>query len=117
MGTPGTKMWNLKDRGFWAFKVTHEKHVAEHINANYSPDYPIASSTRLHFEGRYKGDESVISQPYGKFHAEGRVTAPFYCKDSLVTIAGEKGSLVEQDECEIKFLDSRPASLSTPVNP
>ena len=42
--TPGTKMWNLKDRGFWAFKVTHEKHVAEHINANYDAEYPIASS-------------------------------------------------------------------------
>lgn len=32
--TPGTRMWNLKDRGFWSFTVTHGAHVGEHINAN-----------------------------------------------------------------------------------
>lgn len=70
---------------------------------------------RSHFEGKYKGDESVIATPFGDFHEEGMLTAPYYCKDSLVTTAGEKGSLVQQPKCEIKLLSSRPAALSTPV--
>eukprot|EP00965_Chrysotila_dentata_P130468 4313756-Pleurochrysis_carterae.AAC.3 len=88
----GNKFYNLKDRGFWAFKacmrnkkdhartaydmrfarlpVTHDEHIGEHINANYSPDYPIASTVRLHAAGDYVGNESVISQPFSYFHAQ-----------------------------------------------
>ena len=43
------------------------------------------------------------------------MTAAYTCGVSLVTTAGEPGSLVPQDECEIKFDTERPAVWDLPV--
>ena len=77
--------------------------------------YPIASSVRGHVK-EYVGNESVISQHYAFFHDKGLLTAPYYCKDALMTHAGVPGSLVTvPGPCKTKMLTARPAALSTPV--
>jgi len=43
------------------------------------------------------------------------MTAAYTCGVSLVTTAGEPGSLVPQDECEIEFDTERPAVWDLPV--
>lgn len=77
--------------------------------------YPIASSVRGHVK-EYVGNESVISQHYAFFHDKGLLTAPYYCKDALITHAGVPGSLMTvPGPCKTKMLTARPAALFTPV--
>ena len=47
--------------------------------------------------------------------ASGNITASFKCDTSLVTTAGEPGSLSAQDDCEIAFASKRPEEWSIPV--
>jgi hypothetical protein len=48
--------------------------------------------------------------------ASGMITSDFYCGSSLVTTAGQKGSLVEQESCgAVEFDSERPFFWDIPV--
>ena len=47
--------------------------------------------------------------------ASGKITANYDCDASLVTTAGDPGSLAQQSNCVIEFEDSRPAEWDIPV--
>ncbi|CAJ1966872.1 unnamed protein product [Cylindrotheca closterium] len=83
---------NLK--GFVAVTATKEKHVSEYILVETDTmeiDYAAARG------------------------ASDNITASFKCDASLVTAAGEPGSLSAQDGCEIAFDSKRPEEWSIPV--
>ena len=45
----------------------------------------------------------------------GKITANYVCNASLVTTAGEPGSLVQQNDCIIEFDEDRPSQWDIPV--
>jgi hypothetical protein len=76
-------------------KVTKEKHVAEYILLDPS-------------EQRLQDYDTVRT-------ASGGITAGYKCAASLVTAAGEPGSLVPQSDCEVKFETTRFVIWDLPV--
>jgi len=95
---PGLVYGSTKDKGFFAVKATKETHTTEyfHVDAvNTVSDYATARSS-----------------------SEG-ITSDFYCGASLITYAGEQGSLEKQADCGvITFSAERPAewSISVPAS-
>ena len=91
---PGLVYANTRDKGFFAVKATPTSHVAE---------YFLVSATTL----LQNYDDAV--------RESGKITANFYCGSSLVTTAGDKGSLVRNTECSaIQFASSRPLEWNIP---
>jgi len=92
---PGLVYGSTKDKGFFAVKATKETHTTEyfHVDAlNTVSDYATARSS------------------------SGGITSDFYCGASLITYAGEQGSLEKQADCGvITFSAERPAEWSISV--
>lgn len=60
--------------------------------------------------------ENILTNYEDARAASGGITADFFCGSSLVTTAGQPGSLVESDACSaITFDSSRPALWDIPV--
>ena len=91
---PGLVYANTRDKGFFAVKATPASHVAEF--------FLVSAETLL------QSYEDAVSE-------SDKITANFYCGSSLVTTAGEKGSLVRNTECSvIEFAPTRPVEWSIP---
>ena len=101
---PSLKYAGLKDKGFWVIKANATHHVAEAIQIN---------------------TDDMAEQPTNDYLAtqpimEGSL-APFYCDASMVSTAGEVGSLYNQLEtgsgCEIHIDASARRRLYAPRAP
>lgn len=92
---PGMRYSNIFKKGFFAVKVTPEKHVAEY----------------------FLFTEETMQTDYESAREEsGGITASVDCVASLETRAGEKGSLDRSDECSaIEFDSARPSFWNLPV--
>ena len=97
---PGLKYAGVKDKGFWVIKANATHHVAEAIMINTDDLSPTPTNSALSLSPITDG-----------------VLAPYYCDVSLVTTAGQRGSLVKQSSCEIEILapSSRRRTASTPA--
>jgi hypothetical protein len=91
---PGLVYANTQDKGFFAVKATATSHTTEYFHVT----------------------KTTLLQSYATAYSEsGKITANFYCGSSLMTTAGEKGSLVNNAECSvIEFDISRPKEWDIP---
>jgi len=99
---PYLKYVGVKDKGFWVIKANATHHVSEAIMINTDDLNPTPTNGALSRTPIVEG-----------------VLAPYYCDGSLVTTAGQKGSLVKQTACEIEFMapSSRRRASSAPKQP
>eukprot|EP00962_Isochrysis_galbana_P058052 scaffold30738_cov105-Isochrysis_galbana.AAC.7 len=100
LADPYLKYAGIKDKGFWVIKANATHHVSEAIMINTDEFNPNPTNDALALTPIVEG-----------------VLAPYYCDVSLVSTAGQKGSLVEQAACEIEFMvpSSRRRASSAPT--
>lgn len=119
----GMAFGDLKDRGFVAFKVTHDAHVAEYIFTN---DGPLSNKAGI---AANEHDPKIDEDTYLNNHySEFEFTAPKFCKVSLKTpacidgidnsVSGCKALHRQEDlagnaQCEVEFSSSWPAAWSS----
>ena len=91
---PGLKYAETWNKGFFVVKATKLSHTAEYFHNSPS---------------------TILSNYSAARAASGKIVADFFCGASLVTTAGQKGSLVRQPRCSaIQFESSRPSVWSAP---
>jgi hypothetical protein len=99
---PFLKYAGLKDKGFWVIKANATHHVSEAICINTDDLNPTPTNGAISLTPIVEGE-----------------LAPYYCDASLLSTAGERGSLVVQDACEIEFMapSSRRRAAAAPTQP
>ena len=91
---PGLKYAETGNKGFFVVKATKTTHTVEYIH-----------NTRATLLTNYSAARA----------ASGKIVADFYCGASLVTTAGQKGSLVRQPSCSaIQFESTRSPLWAAP---
>jgi hypothetical protein len=92
----------IKDKGFWVIKANATHHVSEAIMINTDQFNPTPTNDALSLTRIAEG-----------------ALAPYYCDASLVSTAGQKGSLVAQSSCEIEIMapSNRRRATAAPTKP